>query len=67
MQNENENPLPPMQIGADAEQSARLVEEIKHTGVAESQDAAQTAPAPNENMTPGDEPPSIPTPIITRS
>ena len=56
-----------MQIGQDAETSDRLVEEIQNTGVVESQDAAQNAPAREEAMTDGTEPPSIPTPVITRS
>ena len=63
---QNETPLPPMQVGADAEQSARLVEEIKNTGVIESQDAAQAAPAPDQEMT-EDETPPVPLPVITRS
>ena len=56
-----------MQIGADAEQSQQLVEEIQNTGVVQSQDAAENAPARDENMSQGDEPPSIPLPVITRS
>ena len=59
--------LPPMKIGQDAEESERLVEEIQQTGVVQSQDAAQSAPATDEDMTDGTEPPSIPTPVITRS
>ena len=56
-----------MQVGADAQESQRLIEEIKNTGVAESQDAAEAMPAPAEAMTDGTEPPSVPTPVITRS
>ena len=59
--------LPPMQVGQNAEESERLVEEIQQTGVVESQDAAQNAPSPDENMAEGTESPSIPTPIIARS
>ena len=66
MQN-NDTTLPPMQVGQDAEESERLVEEIKNTGVIESQDAAESAPARDEAMTDGTEPPTIPTPVITRS
>lgn len=64
---QNDNVIPPMKIGADAQESERLIEEIQNTGVIESQDAAQSAPAPDQNMTDGTEPPSVPTPIITRS
>ena len=64
---QNENIIPPMQVGADAQESQRLIEEIKNTGVAESQDAAEAMPAPAEAMTDGTEPPSVPTPVITRS
>ncbi len=64
---QNDNPLPPMQVGADAEESQRLVEEIQNTGVVESQDAAQAAPAPDQNVTDGTEPPQIPMPVVARS
>ena len=59
--------LPPMQVGAAAETSERLIEEIQHTGVVQSQDAAQATPAPDQDMTEGNEPPSTPVPVITRS
>ena len=56
-----------MQTGANAEESQRLIEEIQHTGVVEAQDAAQSAPARDENMTDGTQPPTVATPPITRS
>ena len=59
--------LPPMQVGQDAEESQRLIEEIQQTGVVESQDAAQNAPPADENMSDGTEPSSIPSPVIERS
>ena len=65
MQNDDTT-LPPMQIGQNAEESERLVEEIQQTGVVQSQDAAQNMPAPDKDVTEGTEPPSIPTPVITR-
>lgn len=55
-----------MQTGSNAEESQRLIEEIQNTGVVESQDAAETAPARDEDMTDGTEPPSVPTPVIER-
>ena len=64
---QNDTTLPPMQIGQNAEQSDRLVEEIQQTGVVQSQDAAENAPAHDENMTDGTQPPSVPTPVIERS
>ncbi len=66
MQNENEPTIPPVQVGSDAQESQRLIEEIQNTGVIESQDAAQNAPTTDEDVTDGTEPPTIPTPVITR-
>lgn len=63
----NETPFSPPQVGADATESQKLVEEIRNTGVIQSQDAAENVPAHDENMSDGDEPPQIPMPIITRS
>ena len=56
-----------MQTGSDAQESQRLIEEIQHTGVVEAQDAAESAPARDENMTDGTPPPVAATPPITRS
>lgn len=64
---QNDTPIPPMQVGTDAQESQRLVEEIQNTGVVEAQNAAENAPARDENMTDGTEPPTIPMPVITRS
>lgn len=55
-----------MQTGSNAEESQRLIEEIQNTGVVESQDAAESAPARDEDVTERTEPPTIPTPVITR-
>lgn len=64
---QNDTPIPPMQTGASAEESQRLIEEIQNTGVVEAQDAAQSAPARDENMSEGTEPPSVATPVIERA
>ena len=64
---QNDNVIPPMQTGADAQESERLVEEIQNTGVVESQDAAQAMPARDENMTDGIQMPSEPAQPIRRS
>ena len=64
---QNDTPIPPMQTGSSAQESQRLIEEIQNTGVVESQDAAESAPAHDENMTDGTEPPMTATPPITRS
>ena len=63
---QNDTPIPPVQTGADAQESQRLIDEIQNTGVVEAQDAAQNAPARDENMTDSDEPTTIPMPVITR-
>lgn len=63
----NDTPIPPMQTGSNAQESQRLIEEIQNTGVIEAQDAAESAPTRDEDMTDGTEPPTIPTPVITRS
>ena len=59
--------LPPMQVGQNAEESERLVEEIQQSGVIESQDSAQAALSPEENVADDSEPSSISLPVITRS
>ena len=63
---QNDTPIPPMQTGSSAQESQRLIEEIQNTGVIEAQDAAESAPARDENMTDEDEPTTIPMPVITR-
>ncbi len=63
---QNDTPIPPMQTGSSAQESQRLIEEIQNTGVVEAQDAAESAPAREEDMDSKDEPPTIPTPVITR-
>ena len=55
-----------MQTGAGAEESQRLIEEIQNSGVVEAQDAAQSAPARDENMTEATAPPTAATPPVTR-
>ena len=55
-----------MQVGSDAQESQRLIEEIQNTGVIQSQDAAESATAHDEKMS-EDDASSIPTPVITRS
>ena len=67
MQNQNDTPSPPMQTGANAQESERLVEEIQNTGVVESQDAAQATPAHDENVTDGVQMPSEPAKPIRRA
>lgn len=64
---QNDIPIPPMQTGENAEESQRLIEEIQNTGVIESQDAAESAPTRDENMTSDAEPPSVPMPVIESS
>lgn len=64
---QNDPPIPPMQTGSSAQESQRLIEEIQNTGVVEAQDAAESAPARDENMTDGAQPSSAATPPITRS
>ena len=64
---QNDTPIPPMQTGANAQESQRLVEEIQNTGVVEAQDAAENAPARDEEMTDDTQPPTTATPPITRS
>ena len=63
---QNDNVIPPMQTGASAQESERLVEEIQQTGVVESQDAAQATPSPDKDMTDGTQPPATPNPVIRR-
>ncbi len=64
---QNDNVIPPTQTGADAQESERLVEEIQNTGVVESQDAAQSMPAHDENVSDVVQSPSALSKPITRS
>ncbi len=64
---QNDNVIPPMQTGANAQESERLVEEIQQSGVVESQDAAQAMPAHDENVTDGVQMPSESAKPITRA
>ena len=56
-----------MQTGSSAQESQRLIEEIQNTGVVEAQDAAENAPARDENMADGVELPGVTSPVIERS
>ncbi len=64
---QNDNVIPPMQTGANAQESERLIEEIQQHGVVESQDAADAMPTRDENMTDDIQPPTTATPPIRRS
>lgn len=66
MQNQEPTQAKPLEVGEKPGETQELIDRIAHTGVADSEAAAEATGGPGPDAT-EDDAPTIPLPIITRN